>query len=278
MEDLESYIAAKGFPNGSTFATSGNNFNGGDGYHWAGGWGENPLTFIRWLPGVEKPLDDSFLSLQLVNSSLYMVQSEGLDDYYICEYKPTLRQFYLKRQTLSLIILMVAISRCTPPFVEIGDRCFFFSSNKIPTYEYYKMTYKNRVFSVPVIMDWLAANFGCETIDAKARLMTVRSWEEMKLIAEYMRYKAHAQTHAVFWCGGHRGRLADINDIDHSTLVDFYWHQDTQPINYTHFEVKSPKKEPNRGRYCVKLEFLGTKLEMSVESCHKKIAFVCELN
>ncbi|XP_020804787.1 uncharacterized protein LOC110181393 [Drosophila serrata] len=118
---------------------------------------------------------------------------------------------------------------CTKPFVQIGERCFFFSSNKPPSYEYYKLSYKNRVFSVPVIMDWLHANFGCETIDSQARLMTIRSSEEMRLIANYMRYGAHAQTHAVFWSGGHRGRLSHKTDIDHSTLVKFYWHQISIP-------------------------------------------------
>nr|XP_036678543.1 uncharacterized protein LOC108021579 isoform X3 [Drosophila suzukii] len=39
---------------------------------------------------------------------------------------------------------------CSKPFVKIGDRCYFFSSNKEPSYEYYKIVYKNRAFSVPV--------------------------------------------------------------------------------------------------------------------------------
>ncbi|XP_043070381.1 uncharacterized protein LOC6566997 isoform X3 [Drosophila grimshawi] len=40
-------------------------------------------------------------------------------------------------------------SRCTQPFVEIGDNCYFLSTNKAPTYDYYKVSYKGHIFSVP---------------------------------------------------------------------------------------------------------------------------------
>ncbi|XP_017033705.1 uncharacterized protein [Drosophila kikkawai] len=167
---------------------------------------------------------------------------------------------------------------CSKPFVNIGERCFFFSSNKPPTYEYYRVGYKNRVFSVPVIMDWLHANFGCETIDPQARLVTIRNSEEMRLISNYMRYGAHAQTHAVFWSGGHRGRLSAVDDVDHKTLVQFYWHQDPHPMNFTNFVASKPPKRKFQDGFCVYLEFTGEELVMGVAQCDKKIAFVCELN
>ncbi|XP_037709834.1 uncharacterized protein LOC119547173 isoform X3 [Drosophila subpulchrella] len=167
---------------------------------------------------------------------------------------------------------------CSKPFVRIGDRCYFFSSNKEPSYEYYRMVYKNRAFSVPVVMDWMHANFGCETIDPQARLVTVRSAQEMRLISDYMRYRAHVQTHSIFWSGGHRGRLSDPKDVDHKTLIDFYWHQHAYPMNFTNFVAT---KQPNRrfeNGFCVYLEFTGEELVMGVEKCDRKIAFVCELN
>ncbi|XP_017069642.2 uncharacterized protein LOC108106904 [Drosophila eugracilis] len=168
--------------------------------------------------------------------------------------------------------------RCLKPFVEIGDRCYFFSSNKPPSFEYYRMVYKDRVFSVPVIMDWMHANFGCETIDPQARLVTIRSFHEMRLLSDYMRYRAHAQTHAIFWSGGHRGRLSDSKDVDHGTLKDFYWHQDSYPMNFTNFvPTEQPQRKFENG-FCVYLEFMGEELVMGVEKCDRKIAFVCELN
>ncbi|SPP78488.1 uncharacterized protein LOC117581608 [Drosophila guanche] len=167
--------------------------------------------------------------------------------------------------------------RCTKPFVDVGGRCIFFSSNKAPTYEYYKVTYKSRVLSVPVLMGWLHANLGCEAIDDNSRLLTVRSEEEMRLIADYLKNKAHSATHTVFWCGGHRGRLSDPKDIDHETLHDFYWHNDAQPMNYSNFVKKEPPKRRFGDGYCVYMEFTGTQLVMGVDSCHKKWSFACEL-
>lgn len=62
-------------------------------------------------------------------------------------------------------------ARCLKPFVEIGNRCFFFSTNKAvsinrlnilcsldskeylqPTYEFYRISYKGRDFSVPAMV------------------------------------------------------------------------------------------------------------------------------
>ncbi|XP_052850821.1 uncharacterized protein LOC128261264 isoform X2 [Drosophila gunungcola] len=167
---------------------------------------------------------------------------------------------------------------CSKPFVKIGERCYFFSSNKAPSYEYYRMVYKDRELSVPVIMDWMHANFGCEMIDPQSRLVTVRSFQEMRLISDFMRYGAHAQTHSVFWSGGHRGRLSDPKDVDHGTLVDFYWHQDPHPMNFTNFLATEPSPRKFANGFCVYLEFTGEELLMGVEKCDRKIAFVCELN
>ncbi|KAH8350573.1 hypothetical protein KR067_009677, partial [Drosophila pandora] len=165
---------------------------------------------------------------------------------------------------------------CSRPFVQIGDRCYFFSSNKAPSYDNYKVSYKNRVFSVPVIMDWMHAKFGCETIDQQARLITIQSAEEMQRIADFLRYGAHAQTHTVFWSGGHRGQLSDRNDVNHSTLVDFYWHDDHHPMKFTNFPHKDPPKRKFDDGFCVFLEFTGQVVVMRVGSCTKKIAFACE--
>ncbi|XP_041449419.1 uncharacterized protein LOC121404220 [Drosophila obscura] len=168
--------------------------------------------------------------------------------------------------------------RCTKPFVDVGGRCLFFSSNKAPTYEYYKVTYKARVLSVPVIMGWLHAYLGCEAIDDKCRLVTIRSVEEMRQISYYLKYKAHVETHSIFWVGAHRGRLSDPEDIDHKTLHDFYWHNDAKPMNFTNFKKKEPPKKPFGDGYCVYTEFTGTELVMGVDDCDKKMAFVCELD
>ncbi|KAH8244778.1 hypothetical protein KR032_000224, partial [Drosophila birchii] len=164
---------------------------------------------------------------------------------------------------------------CTKPFVQIGERCFFFSSNKPPTYEYYRMAYNNRVFSVPVIMDWIHAKFGCETIDSHGRLLTIQSSKELRLISNYMRYRAHAHTHAIFWSGGHRGKLS-TQRIDQSTLVDFYWHEDHHPMNFTNFVQANPPKRDFKDGFCVYFEFNGEEIVMGVDDCHKKIAFACE--
>lgn len=126
-------------------------------------------------------------------------------------------------------------------------------------------------------MDWMYANFGCQTIDPEARLVTIRSPEEMRLISNYMRYGAHAQTHTIFWSGGHRGRLNDPEDIDHRTLVQFYWHQDYHPMKFTNFAATKPPKRKFQDGFCVYLEFTGEELVMGVALCDRKLAFVCEL-
>ncbi|KAH8305436.1 hypothetical protein KR018_005398, partial [Drosophila ironensis] len=164
---------------------------------------------------------------------------------------------------------------CTKPFVQIGERCFFFSSNKDPTYEYYKLPYKDRVFSVPVAMEWMNANFGCETIDKRARLMTVKSLTERQQIADYMRNDAHADIHLKFWCGGHLGRLSHPRDIDHNTLEDFYFHQDTKPIKHIPLAVMNTHNHLDDA-FCAYLEFTGTDFVLGTYNCLKKLAFACE--
>jgi len=72
--------------------------------------------------------------------------------------------------------------------------------------------------------------------------------------------------------------LKNPKDVDHKTLIDFYWHQDAYPMNFTNFAAT---KQPNRkfeNGFCVYLEFTGEELVMGMEKCDKKIAYVCELN
>ncbi|XP_017089794.2 uncharacterized protein [Drosophila bipectinata] len=170
--------------------------------------------------------------------------------------------------------------RCTKPFVQIGNRCYFFSSNKPSTYEYYKVSYKNREFSVPVMMGWMHAKFGCETIDQQARLITIQSSEEMKLIVDFFQYgESHIHTHKTFWSGGHRGQLSDRRDVNHSTLVDFYWHDDPHPMKFKNFAPKNPPSRTFDDGFCVFLEVTPQKVvEMGVADCIKKLAFACELD
>ncbi|KAM8714926.1 hypothetical protein ACLKA7_002039 [Drosophila subpalustris] len=124
--------------------------------------------------------------------------------------------------------------RCMKPFVEIGSSCYFFSTNKAPTYEYYKVSYNGRVFSVPAKLDWLHAGFACEALDSNAKLVSVETSEEMRLMAHYMRRYAHAHTHPHFWSGGHRGNLG-TKEFDQQSMDNFYWHYESQPMNYTNF-------------------------------------------
>jgi len=107
LRNLEQYILSRGFPDGSTFATSGSNFKSKIHYSWEGV--DEPLTFTHWLPGTEEEFDGTgtFLSLQLANSSLYMRPSYGQDDYYICEYKLSLQQIWLFLETESWIHVLV---------------------------------------------------------------------------------------------------------------------------------------------------------------------------
>ncbi|XP_017050548.1 uncharacterized protein LOC108094476 isoform X1 [Drosophila ficusphila] len=100
---LERYIVSKGFPNGSTFATSGHSFKSAFPYSWEAV--DSPLTFTRWLPGTEVQVERTYLSLQLANSSLYMRKSYGYDDYYICEYHFSPWQIWLSLESSTRIIV-----------------------------------------------------------------------------------------------------------------------------------------------------------------------------
>ncbi|EDW57729.1 uncharacterized protein [Drosophila virilis] len=82
--ELEHYILAQGYANGSMFSTSGHSFESEYPFKWSA-LGKS-LTYTKWLPGEGPPLN-SFLSLQLVNSELFMVTSWGFDQFYICEYE-----------------------------------------------------------------------------------------------------------------------------------------------------------------------------------------------
>ncbi|EDW57730.1 uncharacterized protein LOC115763519 [Drosophila novamexicana] len=166
--------------------------------------------------------------------------------------------------------------RCMKPFVEIGDNCYFFSTNKAPTYEYYKVSYNGRIFSVPAILDWLHASFACETLDANARLLTVRTAEEMRYLSNYIGRYAHPGTHPFFWSGGHRGSLAQL-EVDHSSLERFYWHHDPHPMNFSNFVEQQTNSTRFPSGFCVYLEYVGSELIMATASCKQKMAFACEL-
>ncbi|XP_030377397.1 uncharacterized protein LOC115626234 [Scaptodrosophila lebanonensis] len=166
--------------------------------------------------------------------------------------------------------------RCSKPFVQIGENCYFFSTNKAPSYEYYKLSYKGITFSVPTTLDWLHAGFGCETLDAEARVVSVESLHEMRAISDYMRHQAHAETKPAFWSGGHRGRMLHMS-IDKHTLNDFYWHHAQLPMNYSNWATGEPQDKAFPEGFCVYLEFTGSELVMGTMHCDKKMAYVCEI-
>lgn len=92
MLQLQSYILSKGYANGSTFSTSGHSFDSENPFKWEAL--DQTLTYTKWLPA-EAPLDDSNLSLQLIDSELYMVRSWGYDQFYICEYTTVWRRIQM---------------------------------------------------------------------------------------------------------------------------------------------------------------------------------------
>ncbi|KAH8357912.1 hypothetical protein KR200_011943 [Drosophila serrata] len=108
---LEDYIVSRGYPDGSTFATSGHNFNSDPPYSWEAS--ENPVNFVRWAPGSEVILEKTYLCLQLSNKSLYMRQSYGLDDYFICEYRFSVNQLWLyldPRSRIAIVLVFGCLS------------------------------------------------------------------------------------------------------------------------------------------------------------------------
>ncbi|XP_017069869.2 uncharacterized protein LOC121529668 [Drosophila eugracilis] len=103
LSQLEETIVSRGFPEGSTFATSGHNFESTYPYVWHEM--NTPLNFTRWLPGTEPDVEKTYLSLVLVNSSLYMRRSSGIDDYYICEYNFTPWQYWVSFETQTRTVI-----------------------------------------------------------------------------------------------------------------------------------------------------------------------------
>ncbi|XP_064547632.1 uncharacterized protein LOC135434841 [Drosophila montana] len=116
MIELESYIMGRGYPNGSLFSTSGHSFESEYPFKWSA-LGKS-LTYTKWLPNEGPPLN-SFLSLQLVNSELFMVTSWGFDQFYICEYETMgvwlvtnlYNPFYLILVSLILVFLLLTIKK-----------------------------------------------------------------------------------------------------------------------------------------------------------------------
>ncbi|XP_030561982.1 uncharacterized protein LOC115763520 [Drosophila novamexicana] len=114
--ELEHYILAQGYPNGSMFSTSGHSFESEYPFKWSA-LGKS-VTYTKWLPGEGPPLN-SFLSLQLVNSELFMVTSWGFDQFYICEYETIgvwlvtnlYNPFYLILVILILVFLYTLIKK-----------------------------------------------------------------------------------------------------------------------------------------------------------------------
>ncbi|XP_034472395.1 uncharacterized protein LOC117780102 [Drosophila innubila] len=168
--------------------------------------------------------------------------------------------------------------RCMKPFVEIGNSCYFFSTNKAPTYEYYKVSYNGRIFSVPAMLDWLHAGFACETLDSNAKLVSIESAEEMRYMANYMRRYAHANNHSFFWSGGHRGNLG-ARQFDQHSMENFYWHYESLPMNYTNFDQREADERSKRypSGFCIYLDFVESELIMRTANCKHQMAFVCEL-
>ncbi|KAH8415014.1 hypothetical protein KR215_011054 [Drosophila sulfurigaster] len=271
---LQIYVSSKGYPNGSIFSTSGHSYNSEYPFKWHA-LGES-LTYKKWLAGDAPPLDCN-LSLQLIDSELYMIRTVvfKLKMGKSCE---TMLLALLLLASYAIIYMHFWKPRCIKPFVEIGSSCYFFSTNKAPTYEYYKVSYKGRIYSVPAMLDWLHAGFACEAMDSNARLVSIESAEEMRNLANFMLHSAHANTHPHFWSGGHRGNLA-AKVFDHLSMKNFYWHNELHPMNYTNFLQHDPDGESKRypNGYCVYLDFLKVDLVMRSANCKHQMAFVCEL-
>ncbi|KAH8324257.1 hypothetical protein KR074_002666 [Drosophila pseudoananassae] len=107
LKDLEKYVLSKGYSEGTTFATSGHSFRTAPDYWWDGS--DEAVTFDRWAPGTQKPTRKSYLSLQLINSTLYMLESLGQADYYICEYKFSAPRVWMSLNENTRIIVLVAL-------------------------------------------------------------------------------------------------------------------------------------------------------------------------
>ncbi|KAH8403334.1 hypothetical protein KR222_010936 [Zaprionus bogoriensis] len=268
MRNLQNYILSKGYANGSIFGTSAHSYNSEGRFKWE--VFDEPVAFFNWLSG-EAPAPDCNLSLQLIDSQLYMMMiTMGKS----CE---VLLLALLLLASYICIYLEFSQPRCLKPFVEIGNSCYFFSTNKAPTYEFYRVSYKGRDYSVPVMLDWLRASFACETLDPSARLLTIESAEEMRHLAHFIERYAHTKTHAVFWSGGHRGNVAS-KQFDKASMNFFYWHNDSQPMNFTNFArgQTKPSKRFSEG-YCIYLEALGSELIMNSANCKQPMAYACEM-
>ncbi|XP_017849091.2 uncharacterized protein LOC108604231 [Drosophila busckii] len=164
------------------------------------------------------------------------------------------------------------LASCETPFVEIGSSCYFFSTNKAPTYEYYKVAYKGRIFSVPAQLDWLAAGFACETLDQRAHLISVESFEENQQLVIFMQEHAHSAMHTYFWSAGHRGSMLD--GFAPHTLQHHYWHRAAEPMNYTNFAVNNSQRF-SLG-HCLYLELIDWQIVMTEASCKSKMSYACE--
>lgn len=107
LKDLEQYVLSKGYAEGTTFATSGHSFRTAPDFWWDGA--DEAVTLNRWLPGKQKPSKKSYLSLQLINSTLYMLESFGQDDYFICEYTFSAPRVWMSLNESTRIIVLLAL-------------------------------------------------------------------------------------------------------------------------------------------------------------------------
>nr|XP_043069839.1 uncharacterized protein LOC122320924 [Drosophila bipectinata] len=107
LKDLEKYVLSKGYSEGTTFATSGHSFRTAPDFWWDGS--DEAVTFDLWVPGTQKPTRKSYLSLQLINSTLYMQESLGQADYYICEYKFSATRVWMSLNENTRTIVLMAL-------------------------------------------------------------------------------------------------------------------------------------------------------------------------
>ncbi|XP_017841455.2 uncharacterized protein LOC108599175 isoform X1 [Drosophila busckii] len=101
--DLQNYIVAAGYANGSTFFTSGHSFFSNSPFTWDAL--QQRVTYTKWLAG-EAPPRKSYLGLQLINSELFMRCSNGADQYYICQYEPICRRLLVNLRKLDLTLMV----------------------------------------------------------------------------------------------------------------------------------------------------------------------------
>ncbi|XP_032595264.1 uncharacterized protein LOC6566997 isoform X1 [Drosophila grimshawi] len=106
MIELQDYLVAKGYANGSTFSTSGHNFNQENPFSWDAL--KQRFNYSKWLPN-EEPRLKGFVGLQLIGKELFMFRSWGYDQFYICEENSILQKLWLLLDSVYTLIFITFV-------------------------------------------------------------------------------------------------------------------------------------------------------------------------